>query len=330
MRKESPMSRIFFVMPFILFLYNCGSQDEYNYGTSLSYTKAPFESTFESTFEFMDSFDPADPNFFTLSNGVNLKDFDHVSHYPNLLTTKTGLGIEFGSTQEKDYQKWKKHKQVHWVVINIDTNEILDKSKNASENLYGASISKAIVAAAALDKQGGMFKSASQWQDMFLLLVESKNNPYWDRVQNLAGGISGVNEFTKKMGYTTMRAAHVASTDGHGADNKVSALELSMFYHDLFHEGFAGTEPLFKVMSACNTGRESPTRKGPKYIPKAIYLGGKTGTVSPSDHDSRFFVVNGVRYAIIVLSEVSESTDRAELVATTFGGLFREYVLGAN
>lgn len=257
---------------------------------------------------------PSDPNFFVLANGLNLQSKDIDIH--KRLQTRKGLGLPFKDA--KKYRELKENKSVYWMVTDIDTETIIAQGKNTDHVLEGASISKPLVAAAALDKNGGYLKKNSDWQDLFELLVESENNPYWDRIQGLAGGKAGVDAFTKRMGYKGTQASHY--------DNRVNAADLAKFLFDIFHGRFVGTEALFKVMSACNTGRDHNDEKSPKYTPSDIYMGGKTGTWNQYLHDMRFLLIGDKWYSIVILTEIPKN-NRNENVAVLFGGLLREYIL---
>lgn len=316
------MTHISFISLLAYFVLGCGAA--YDKGTLKKYEAKVFLKSSEpdyaekyTTIPFEPKFmnNPEDPNFFVLDDGLDLKKFDK----KNRLIARNGVGVEFGKEQIKTYLKLKANKLVHWIIRDLETGKVIDLRQDTVEKeVEGASVPKAIVAAAALHNLKGTFKTEKDWFEAFELLVESENQ-YWDNIQRLAGGSAAVNEFSEDMGYEQMKPAH------HDR-NTINAWYLSQFLYDIFHGHFIGAEVLFKIMSACNTGRGNPpsTMKGPKYIPSDIYMGGKTGTWDKYQHDMRFLRFRDHWYAIVVLVETGKSED----VAIMFGGLFREYLEG--
>jgi hypothetical protein len=248
---------------------------------------------------------PGAPAFFTLADGTNLESFD-ASH---LLARRTGLGNAL--PDEQTYRKLKSDSKIHWIVRELDDGKVLAEGATSTKTVYGASVTKAFVVAALLDAKQGKLDAAT-WQKVYRLLVNSDNS-VWSTLEDLAGGKSAVHAFTQGMGYK--------KTQGYRSGNQINARELSDFLHDIHHLRMTGAEALLKVMSACNTG----AAKSRKYLPSTIYLGGKTGTWNQYQHDMRFLELGGKRYAVVVLSEKSRDED----VAVMFGGLAREYLLGA-
>ncbi len=260
--------------------------------------------------------DPTSPDFFILQDGFDLGKFDKNKR----LKTRTGVGTAFGKEQMEEYKTLKGNKLVHWIVRDLESGTVIGVRQDTVEKtIEGASVPKALVAAAALNKNNARFKKDEHWFKAYELLVESIND-YWNDIQALAGGAAEVNKFSETMGYEHMRPAHDDS-------DTVNALYLAQFLYDIFHDRFVGSEPLYKIMAACNTGRGDPpaTAKGPKYIPTDVYMGGKTGTWNQYQHDMRFLRVKNHWYAIVVLSETGKSED----VAIMFGGIFREYLDGS-
>ncbi len=242
------------------------------------------------------------PNFFRLADGTDLKAMDT----SNLLRRRTGAGKSLSA--QSAYASLKQDSKVHWVVRDLESGSVLGESANAHQNVYGASVSKALVVAALLDKRQGKL-AASEWRLAFRLLVESDNS-VWSTLENLAGGKSAVDAFTKAMGYE--------KTQGSRSGNQLNARELGDFLVDVHQQRFAGAEGLLKVMSACATG----AAKAVKYVPSSVLLGGKTGTWNEYQHDMRFVETGGKRTAIVVLTRRGKDED----VAVTFGGLLREYL----
>lgn len=234
-----------------------------------------------------------------------------------LLTLKAGKDREFGEAQRKLYEKLKDDPRVQFAVRNLTTGEVLAASKNAGENWYGASVPKAVVAAAFLNKMAeqGLAPTPEQYQAVFKLLVNSDNG-VWSDVQRWAGGAGAVKAFSDKItsadGSPDMRPAR---NDG----NSVNSLGLLAFEKAVANHEFAGADALDKVMHAVNTGED----KGRKYMPKDMVLAGKTGTYGDANHDMRYFKgPDGDLYGISVLTK----TGRSEPVAAMVGGLYRDFV----
>ena len=143
--------------------------------------------------------------------------------------------------------------------------------------MYGASVSKALVVAALLDKQQGSLTRA-QWQQVYRLIVLSDNS-VWTPLEQDPGGPGGVRAFVQRMGY--------AKTVGHRRGNRINALELSDFLYDVHHQRFPGAEGLLKVMSACDTGKT----KSRKYLPRGLHLGAEAPLLGP---------VLAVEYSVVV------------------------------
>jgi hypothetical protein len=283
----------------------------------------------DTGFSEIDIGNTAAADFFILSDGTDLKSFDHAfeadpdvktekrvqqifSPLAPLLDTKTGFGNAYTARQEEKYWHLKDNRRFHWVVRELDENRIIACSANAGENVIAASISKVVLIAAALYHQGGKLQDEAQWRDIIILGIKSWCSPWWDRVEELAGGTEEVNRFTAMLGLPNLRVSRYGG-------NLVNALELSEFYYYVLHNKFAGAEVIYKLTSACETG----PAKGRKYMPAYLYLGGKTGFWQGFNHDSRFFKYNNHWYAIVVLT--TDYTPSEEL-AIVFGGVFREYV----
>jgi len=246
-------------------------------------------------------------DFFTLSDGTDLTDFDS----EGLLARRVGSDATFTSSMQSAYEQLKTDPLMHWTVRDLDSdNRFIAKSDNADQNVYGASVSKALVLAALLWNREGALDPVS-W-DQGIRLIARSDNTVWTPLEDKAGGPDGVQAFVHAMGYER--------TIGYRrSGNQINALELSDFLDDLHHQRFAGAEGLYKLMSACKTG----SLRAPKYLSSSIVFGGKTGKWKHWVHDMRFLEIDGKRYAIVVLTEAGES----EKVALMFAGLAREYLL---
>ena len=248
-----------------------------------------------------------DDDFFVLPDGTNLKDFDS----EGLLVRRTGNDHTFTSTAQRQYEGLKNSAQMHWIVRDLnDEAPYIARSGNAHDNVYGASVVKALVVGALLWSKEGRL-DGSTWGKAIRLIGRSDNS-VWTPLEQLAGGNAGMAAFVKAMGYEKT-IAHRRS------GNQLNAQELSDFLHDVHHRRFAGADGLYKLMSGCKTG----STRARKYVPASVVMGGKTGSWRNWFHDMRFLEVGQSRYAIVVLSTGGSS----EKVALMFGGLVREYVL---
>jgi hypothetical protein len=267
-KKERLMSLRWTILLNAILLVGCGPDEPDSVRSSASALSVPLY--------------PKDAHdFFVLADGTDLKAIDT----GDLLRRRTGAGKSF--TAQSSYLSLKKDSKIHWVVRDLESGAVLGESANAHQNVYGASVSKALVVAALLDKRKGKL-AASEWRLVFRLLVESDNS-VWSTLENLAGGKSAVDAFTQAMGYE--------KTQGSRSGNQINARELGDFLLDVHQQRFAGAEGLLKVMSACATG----AAKAVKYLPSSVLLGGKTGTWNEYQHDMRFVESGGKRSAIVVL-----------------------------
>lgn len=282
----------------------------------------------------------SDEDFFTLENGLNLREFGG-SEVRNLLTRQRGQGVLFGNAQQEIYRRLKKdEQQIQWTLSDLQTGAVLSRSSNADEVFFGASASKIFVAAALLDKQHGKLRR-DQLQLMVKMVVRS-NNHAWKELQRQAGsdgtddsGREAVDNFSRQMGYANLRCFQgwLKKKDGtkiHG--NELNCIDVATFLYDTYHGKYEGAEILWKIMHATRTGK----KKINKYTPKDVYIAGKTGTYhGPNESPETIQLktlkarnhvvvlnVNGKYYGLSVFS----NTGRDEDVAILGGGLMREFI----
>ena len=230
------------------------------------------------------------------------------------LTRNKGLNSAFS---EDVYIANKNNPKVYWAIYDISNNRLLGSSANATKNVYGASIPKVCVAAAAFDNNNGVLPKDSDYQKVIKLLVKSDNN-VWTYLQDLAGGKDAVNNWDKKMGYKMQSAR----TGG----NSANAIDMCKFFNDVIRNNFKGAETIFKITSSCGTD----SGRGRKCMPKEVFMGGKTGTFARKDksvdvnHDC-CWVRNGDKfYSISVLTDQLGSSGN-NVIAQMFRGLYNEY-----
>lgn len=282
----------------------------------------------------------SEEEFFTLKNGLNLREFGG-TEVRNLLTRQRGQGAAFGKTEQKIYQRLKKdEQQIQWTLSDLQTGEVLSRSKNAGEVFFGASASKIFVAATLLNKQHGKLRK-DQLQLMVRMIVRS-NNHAWKELQRQAGtdgtddsGREAVDSFAREMGYDNLRCFQgwLKTKDGtkvHG--NELNCSDVDKFLYDTYHEKYEGAETLWKIMHATRTGK----KKINKYTPQNIYIAGKTGTYhGPNESPETIRLktlkarnhvvmlnVNGRYYGLSIFC----NTGRDEDVAILGGGLMREFL----
>ncbi|MGH1468285.1 MAG: serine hydrolase [Bdellovibrionales bacterium] len=274
--------------------------------------------------------------FLTLPNGKKLSS---VKVKGSSLRIITGTGNSFSSSRMKEYLELKEDSQrdpshkVQWTFMNLDTHEVLERSRSAHKKIFGASSSKIYVAATLLDREDGEI-SNPQLQQMADMIVVSSNTA-WTSMQRAIGdgssdkGRERIHNFTRDMGYPLTRGYQGYWGKIHG--NELVPDEAAETLYDIYHNNFAGAEILWKLMYTSRTG----TNRGKKYIPKDIYVGGKTGsysgptenpetgeqyTVSVRNH-LMVFNINGTQYGLAVLA--NSGTDQS--AALLAGGLIREY-----
>jgi hypothetical protein len=247
-----------------------------------------------------------DNDFFTNSDGKNLS-----SIAKNVgITLKRNTGLN-GFFNESKYKTYKDNPSVYWAVYDINEDKLIASSKNANKNVYGASVPKVCVAAAAFSNNNGVLTKDSQYGDVIKLLVKSDNN-VWTGIQNIAGGANAVNDWSKKMGYNMQPAR--------GGGNNCNAIDMCKFWNDVCRGNFAGADNIFRISSSCQTS----SSRSKKCMPSNVYLGGKTGTYQKSNHDTCYIQVGDRFYSISVLTELGQAG--SDVIAQMFRGLYNEYI----
>lgn len=249
-------------------------------------------------------------NFFVNAEGKNLAVLGEDAGVN--LTQNKGLG---GAYKEDAYLRYKMDQRVYWAVYDINGGQLLAASPNGKENVYGASVPKVCVAAAAFNNNGGKLPSDSDYQKVIKLLVKS-DNEVWTYVQNLAGGSEAVNSWAASMGYSFKPAR----TGG----NSVNAVDMCKFWGDVCNNRFKGAENIFKITSSCQTD----SSRGRKCMPPGVYMGGKTGTYEESNHDTCWIQDGGKFYSISVFTKLGGAGSDA--IAQMFRGLYNEYIQKSN
>lgn len=284
-----------------------------------------------------------DPEFFRLPNG---KDLRTISVNGAKLSLSRGTGTSFSATARANYAKLKSDSQrdpnhpVQWVLMDLDSHQIVDSSLAANRKIFGASSSKVFVGGALLDFQNGQL-SPAQLQLMSDMLVVSSNTA-WTNLQSQIGGGNAnrgrerIQLFTQRMGYERTRGFQGYWGSLHG--NELTAYESAEFLHDTYKGNYPGSEFLWKLMHTCRTGAS----RGRKYIPTSIFVGGKTGTYDgPTENPETgstknpdgsayrvavrnhllVFNIKGRQYALTILAD----TGSDESAAVLAGGLIREH-----
>lgn len=246
-----------------------------------------------------------DPSFFTDSKGKNLLTLASGSGIS--LTRKKGLN---GSFDKAKYNSSKNNSKVYWAVYDITANKLLASSSNASSNVYGASVPKVCVASAAFSVNKGVLPSDSDYGKVIKLLVNS-DNTVWDDVGKLAGGDNAVNDWASAMGYKMK--------PGRRAGNQSNALDMCKFWSDVCQGKFPGADTIFRITSACNTGKS----RSLKCMPSDVYMGGKTGSYKNVNHDTCWIQRGNNFYSISVLTELGSAG--SSVIAHMFRGLYDEY-----
>jgi hypothetical protein len=276
-----------------------------------------------------------DPNFTTLPNGRTLSSLGG-------LTLRKGDGNTFTPALQAQYVKMKqdsktiKNSPVTWVLMDLDSHQIIDQSIDANRKQFGASVNKAFIAGTLMDKQGGQI--TSKQLDLMASMLSVSSNEARDAISwNEIGGGSPdrgreiIQAFTQRMGYLRTRAFGGMLGNVHG--NELTALETAEYFYDVYHARFAGAEYVWKLMHTCTTG----AGRARTYLPTSLFVGGKTGTYdgetldpetgAPTTvtvrHHSIVFNYGGREYALTIFA----NTGKDETTAIMAGGLLREYIL---
>lgn len=285
----------------------------------------------------MPSSPETDPKFGLLPNGKTLSS---VKVNGVSLSLAKGTGTTFGPSQRASYKRLKNETQVNpnskiqWTLMDLDSGRVVDQSASPGKRIFGASSSKIFVAGALLDKQVGQI-SASQLNLMASMIVVSSNTAWTNLQTQLGDGNSNKGrernyQFTQRMGYKKTLGFQGWWGSLHG--NELTAIETAQFLHDTYKGLYPGAEYLWKLMYTCRTGAS----RGRKYLPKSVFVGGKTGTYDGSTYDTDLkknvsvrvrnhvlvFNSKGTQYGLSILAD-SGSDETAALLA---GGLFEEYV----
>ena len=245
-------------------------------------------------------------NFFVNSEGKNLSEIG--SRAGVKMERNMGLGKEF---EQSVYERYKEDPNVHWCVYDISNDKVIANSKNAKTNVYGASVPKVCVAAAAFNKNNGTLPTDRDYEKVIKLLVKSDNG-VWNDIQNLAGGSSAVNDWASSMGYTMKPARN--------GGNSSNAYDMCRFWNDVCRDRIQGSENIFKITSSCSTD----SSRGRKCMPKNVFMGGKTGTYNTANHDAAWIYDGSNFYSICVLTELGALG--SNVIAQTFRGLWNEYI----
>ncbi len=281
-----------------------------------------------------------DVEAFTLADGTDLFRSAKKS-IKGLLTPVRGGGQPFTVRQKQTYRRLKTgNMPIQWVLNDLETGKVIDKSDNSGDIFFGASSSKVFVAAALLDKQEG--RLTREQFDLMVRMIVKSSNIAWRELQRQAGddgtddsGRQTVAAFTNKMGYTGINGFQGTWTrkDGtkvHG--NELNTRMLAAFAFDTYHRKYPGAGILWNIMQATKTGRN----KVNKYTPNHVYVGGKTGTyhgpnVSPKTvklstikarNHLAILKVRDRYYGCAILSNGGTDED----VAVLAGGLMREWL----
>ena len=279
-----------------------------------------------------------DPKFDELPNGKKLSS---IKVRGSSLTLSKGTGTTFGRSQWQSYLRLKEQSQtrgdgrLEWTIRDLDKGEILAGSSDIDDRIFGASVSKIYVGGALLDHQEGDI-SSSQLQLMADMLVVSSNSAWTNLQRQIGNGDSNlgrqrIHRFTQGLGYEKTQGFQGWWGNLHG--NELTARELGEFLEDTYKRKYEGADYLWKMLHTVRTG----TSRARKYIPRTLFVGGKTGSYAGGTFDTDIpasvnvnvrnhaitFFHNGTQYAISILNNTG-SEENAALIA---GGLFQEYVL---
>lgn len=246
-------------------------------------------------------------NYWQTSDGKNLQQLAS----PLVLSKNTGLG---GNYNPKVFEENVQNPKVWWSVFDINNNRFLAESKDSNKNVYGASVPKVCVASAALSVNNGTLPTDKDLNSLIKLLVKSDNN-VWDKISELGGGTSGVNEWSKALGFKM--------TPARRGGNNCNAHDLALFWNLICKNQIPGSEKIFKITSACDTSKS----RSRLYMPKDVFIGGKTGSYMKSNHDSCWLKNSKGFFSITVLTELGSGpgSKGSNIIANLFRGLYNQY-----
>lgn len=276
-----------------------------------------------------------DLNFATLPNGKKLTSLKVNGVALRLIS---GTGNSMSNSKYQEYLNLRKASEtqanhaVQWSLAHLETGEIIARSASAHKKYFGASSSKIFVGAALLDKHKGSI-SNSQLQQMADMIVVSSNTAWTNMQKDIGDGNANkgrerIHQFTQRMGYELTRGFQGYWGSIHG--NELVPDETAEMLFDTYHNHYPGAETLWKMMYTCRTG----ANRGLKYIPKSIYVGGKTGTYSgPTENPETgrshnvnmknhvmTFNIAGSQYGLVIFA--NNGSD--ESVAVLAGGLVKD------
>ena len=212
------------------------------------------------------------------------------------------------------YKAWKNNNKIYWSVWDLDKGQPVAQSANANENVYGASVSKAVVAAHYFDKfsNNGVLPNTKDYWYVVTALIPSNNNSWKTLQDKIDPNRLLTNSWSKSKGYNNMEPAI--------RPNKINAVGMNKFWDDISKNKLKGSGVIAKSCLAGSTHRN----RSQLYIPSEYYVGTKTGSYLTYNHDSGFVgKIGGKWFAITVLT----SGGGNPAVAALWGGLFREYYL---
>lgn len=277
-----------------------------------------------------------DPRFLTLPGGLDLRT---ITVKGSRLSVTKGAGRAFTAANQASYEQLKRLSKtvpkypLQWVLMDLDSHQVLDQSLTPDMKMFGASSSKIFVGGALLDFQDGVLTKAQA--QTFGEMIAVSSNAAWTSLQKQLGGGDAnkgrerVHAFTQRLGYLNTRGFQGYWGKIHG--NELTAADSAEYLYDTYQANYPGAETLWKYMYTCRTG----DAKGDKYIPSDVYVGGKTGTYSGPSEDPETgrdvtvkarnhiltFNIDGRQYGLAVLG--NNGSD--ESVALMAGGLLREY-----
>ena len=191
------------------------------------------------------------------------------------------------------YKAWKNNNKIYWSVWDLDKGQPVAQSANANENVYGASVSKAVVAAHYFDKfsNNGVLPNTKDYWYVVTALIPSNNNSWKTLQDKIDPNRLLTNSWSKSKGYNNMEPAI--------RPNKINAVGMNKFWDDISKNKLKGSGVIAKSCLAGSTHRN----RSQLYIPSEYYVGTKTGSYLTYNHDSGFVgKIGGKWFAISVLT----------------------------
>lgn len=192
-------------------------------------------------------------------------------------------------------------------VKNLKTNEVTDI--NASKKMNSASSIKLFILASAYDKAKSGSVSEGKFKSDAKLMIEQSSNSNTNNVIKTIGGISTVNQYISKNGYssTQLNRYFGGSYTSSGINNYTSAKDTGLLLEKIYNGSLVSAKYSETMLGFLkNQGTRS---KIPAGVSSGV-VANKTGEIPDQgvENDSAIVYTNGANYVISVMSTTSNAS----------------------